>query len=277
MKAYLLSLIIILLSFPALASDKLTASERVVKTNVLKCGYGGGNPYYKKNPNTGEISGMYVEILQEAAKLLSLKIEWAEEVGYAEFAEGLKIGRYDAFCAPIGIVPSRARVSTSAIPLAYNPQFVYTTKQKKTSSNIQDYNKKEIKAVTTDGEAFQILTRKFLPNATEVSNMSMTPPANIFMDVAAGKVDVVMHDPVNIDMFNKESSEENKLVSITDAPISLTPTTAFSVLPEDTHLLNMMNVAFQTLLDNGKVEEILRKYGVMPDILYRIQPHYQKP
>lgn len=277
MKNYFLALLLLILPFPALASDKLTASERVVSTNILRCGYGGGTPYFKKDPNTGEISGMYVEILQEAAKLLSLKIEWTEEVGYAEFAEGMKIGRYDAFCAPIGIVPSRTRVSTSAIPLAYNPQFFYTTKEKKISSNIQDYNKKEITAVTTDGEAFQILTRKFLPNATEVSNASMTPPANIFMDVAMGKVDVVMHDPVHINTFNKENAEKGKLIPITDEPTSLTPTTAFSVLPKDTHLLNMMNVAFQTLLDNGKVEEILMKYEVTPDILYRVEPNYKKP
>ncbi len=277
MKKYLLPLIIIFLSFPAMASEKLTASERVVRTNILKCGYGGGNPYFIKNPNTGTISGMYVEIVQEAAKLLSLKIEWTEEVGYAEFAEGLKIGRYDAFCAPIGIVPSRARVSTSAIALAYNPQFVYVRDDKKSSNSISDYDKKEIKAVTTDGEAFQILTRKFLSNATEISNISMTPPASIFMDVVSGKADVVMHDPVNINMFNKENSGKNKLIPITDEPVSLTPTTAFTVLPEDTHLLNMMNVAFQTLLDNGKVEEIFMKYGVTPDILYRVQPHYHKP
>ncbi|MBL8637988.1 MAG: transporter substrate-binding domain-containing protein [Alphaproteobacteria bacterium] len=277
MKNYFLALLLLILPFPSLASDKLTASERVVSTNILRCGYGGSNPYFKKDPNTGEISGMYIEILQEAAKLLSLKIEWTEEVGYAEFAEGLKIGRYDAFCAPIGILPSRARVSTSAIPLAYNPQFFYTTKEKKLSSNIQDYNKKEIKAVTTDGEGFQILTRKFLPNATEVSNASMTPPANIFMDVVMGKVDVVMHDPVNINMFNKDNAEKGKLIPITDKPTSLSPTTAFSVLPEDTHLLNMMNVAFQTLLDSGKVEEILMKYEVTPDILYRVEPNYKKP
>lgn len=274
MNKYLLSLIIILLSFPAIASDKLTASERVVKTNILKCGYGGGNPYYKKDPNTGEISGMYVEILQEAAKLLSLKIEWAEEVGYAEFAEGIKVGRYDAFCAPIGIIPSRARVATSAAPLAYNPQFIYQAEGQPISA---DYNVKEIKAATTDGESFQIMTKRFLPNATEYSLPSMTPPSNLFIDVAVGKADVVIHDPVNINEFNRNNIGKFKLVATSKFPLSITPTTAFTVLPEDTHLLNMMNVAFQTLLDNGKVEEIFMKYGVTPDVLYRIPPNYQKP
>lgn len=274
MRALLIIVVVLLSTFPAHASDKETASQRVLRTNTLRCAYGGGNPYVIKDLNTGAISGMYVEILQEAAKLLSLHIEWTEEVGYAEYAEGLKVRRYDAFCAPIGIVPSRARVSTSAIPLAYNPQFFYIRDDKKASDSISDYDKKEIKAVTTDGEGFQILTRKFLPNATEISNISMTPPASIFMDVISGKADVVMHDPVNVNMFNK-GNREHKLISITQNPISIAPTTAFTVLPEDTHLLNMMNVAFQTLLDNGKVEEILIKYGVTADILYRVQPNYQ--
>lgn len=268
---------LITFALPAAAGEKETASERVARTNVIRCAYGATKPNMYKDLQTGEMKGIYTEILQEAAKLLSLTIEWAGEPGYAEFAEGLRSGRYDAFCAPVGIVPSRARVSISAIPLMYNPQFIYTRADYPTLKKEDNFNRAEIKAGTTDGESFQIMTRRFLPNATEHSLPNMTPPSMLFMDVALGKADVVIHDPVLVNDFNQENKDKYQLVQALKTPLSVTPTTAFTVLPSETHLLNMFNVAFQTLLDNGKVEEILIKYNITPDVLYRVAKPYEVP
>jgi polar amino acid transport system substrate-binding protein len=260
----------------AWAEEKQSAYDRVIKSGVIRCAYGTAEPAFYKDQKTGQMSGFYYEILEEAAKLLSLKIEYVAEPGYAEFIAGLQSGRYDAFCAMIGIVPSRARVSVTSIPLAYNAQVVYVREGEKRFKTPADLNKPAVKMATTDGESFQILTRRFFPKAIEHNLPNATPPAQLLLDIAMGKADAVLYDPIYISGFNRNNPDK-KLVPAFDKPMSIAPSSVFTVLPHELPLVNMMNVAFQTLHDNGKVEEILTKYDIGPDVLYRMKPRYQDP
>lgn len=254
-----------------------TAAERVLKTGVLRCGYGTSYPNMYREMATGEMKGAYTEVLFEAAKLLNLKVEWVSEPGYAEFPEGLKQGRFDAFCAPIGIIPSRARVSTTSIPLAYNPQIIYVREGGMRFKKPADLNNKDVVMATTDGEAFQVMTRRFFPEAIEHSLPNMSPPSQLFLDVVMSKADAVLHDPVLVHYFNRDNKGKYRLVPAFDDPIAVTPTSVLTVLPSETHLLNMFNVAFATLQRSGKIDEILNKYEIGPDVLYRVQTPYIVP
>lgn len=279
MKTYLFFLLFVLFSAgfssPSTASERETASERVVRTHIVRCGYSEAKPYMYKDIQTGEIKGAYPEILLEAAKLLGFKIEWTMEPGYAEFAEGLKTGHYDAFCAPVAIIPSRSLVSISTKPIVYIPNTLYVPKGKEKGHLISDYDRKTVKLGAVDGESFQILSRRLFPHAEEHSLPNMTPASSLLMDVATGKADGAIYDPVIIHEFNKNNAPKFEFVPAFKKPLVVNPQTLFTVLPEDTHLLNMFNVSLQTLLDNGRINEILNRNGLTADLAYRIQPPYK--
>jgi ABC-type amino acid transport substrate-binding protein len=104
----------------------------------------------------------------------------------------------------------------------------------------------------------------------------MTPPGQLMMDVAMGKADVILYDPVLVENFNRDQKGKYKLVPLLDQPVSVTPTTVFTVHPDDTHLLNMLNVALNTLILNGRVDEILNSYSISKDLIYRPLRSYQE-
>ena len=77
---------------------KETAFDRVVRTNVLRCGYGIWKPGLSKDPQTGKLSGIFYDYLEAIGQHTGLKIEWTEEVGWGDFPAALNSGRIDAMC-----------------------------------------------------------------------------------------------------------------------------------------------------------------------------------
>ncbi len=150
-------------------SAKETAFERVTRTNTLRCAYASVNPDIMVNQKTGNVEGYMVDVANAIAEKLGLKVEWVEEVGFADFAEGLKNGRYDAFCGMIAMAPHRSRAALFTIPTLYMPMYAYVRKDDDRFHSLADMNKDGIKSVVIDGEVFQVVTRKYLPNTTEYS------------------------------------------------------------------------------------------------------------
>jgi len=90
--------VLIIFSVSSFASDKELTFDRVMRTNTLRCGYVVLPPQFIQDPKTGHFSGVAYDVVMEVAKRLQLKVEWTEQVNFATVGEGLKAGRYDAFC-----------------------------------------------------------------------------------------------------------------------------------------------------------------------------------
>ena len=79
--------------------------DRVMRTGTLRCGYINYPPHFQIDPATGQKSGISYDIANEMGRLLNLKIEWVEEVGWATTVETIKSGRIE-----IGRASCRERV-----------------------------------------------------------------------------------------------------------------------------------------------------------------------
>jgi ABC-type amino acid transport substrate-binding protein len=128
MRTLIALLLFVGLSFPALATDKESAYDRVMRTGTIKCGYFLYPPVLMKDPNSGKFSGIFYDYIEALAKNLSLKVDWAEEIGLADYPAALESGRIDAYCAGTWIRGSRARVHDYIEPLYYLPLYVYVRK-----------------------------------------------------------------------------------------------------------------------------------------------------
>ena len=112
-------------------NERKSAYERINSSGKLRVGYIVVPPAVIKNPNTGQLSGIFVDTLQQAAKGLGLTIDWVEEVGWGTMIEGLDTNRYDLVCAQIWPNASRARKADFSKPLYYVGIGVYVRKGEK--------------------------------------------------------------------------------------------------------------------------------------------------
>lgn len=252
---------------------KETTFERVVRTNTLRCGFAAAPPMIYKDNHTGEILGGYAKIAEKMASLLELKLEWVAEVGFADFAEGLKTGRYDAFCGVLSQAPQRSRVVRFTDPIAYYPFEVYVRKGDKRFQSIAAMNKPDVKVGTIDGEVFQIITRKHLPDAQEMSLPNMSPDSQLFLDLIDGKVDVLIHSPVMYEEF--EANNGDKLDKPFAKPIELYPV-GFAVAPEEHEMAEMFNTALRSMHILGDVDELLTQNGLSRKVNWRLAVPYQE-
>ena len=101
-------------------SNQAITIDRVIATGVIRASYANYPPYCIKDPNTGKLSGIFVEVLNEVGKRLELKVDWVEEVGWGAIFEGLNSDRHDVFGAGIWRVSSRGKVGDFSRPLFFN-------------------------------------------------------------------------------------------------------------------------------------------------------------
>ncbi len=127
MKNILLALMLLFLAMPAWAEDspKESTYDRVMRTGTIRCGYYIWPPFLAKDPNTGKLSGIASDMMDEIGKQLSLKVEWVAEVDTSTMFEGYSTGRYDLVCGPVASTPARARVVDFTIPFAYGSYYLY--------------------------------------------------------------------------------------------------------------------------------------------------------
>jgi len=109
---------------------KETRLEQIKRTGVLRCGYVNWPPFTQKDPNTGKLSGMSYEIVEEIGRQLKLKVEWVSEVSTGSMLSDINLNRFDMICSPFAITPGRAREANFTMPFSYMPVYMYVSQRR---------------------------------------------------------------------------------------------------------------------------------------------------
>lgn len=248
------------------------AFDRVIKDRVLRCGYTIYPPLFAKDPNTGEFSGIFHDILEEMAKELAIKVEWTEEVGTDAIFQGLKTGRYDAVCIGYFTTPSRANGGDFTKPAIYIPTYIYVQADDKRFQSFDDLNTPNVKMGTMDGEYSDILRKQRFPETQAVSLIGLSSAAERFELVAAGKADFTVAE-ANLGL-GYIANNPGKLKSF-GPPISTGGSTI--IVPHDEYpLVAYLNAGIDNLLLSGKLSQIVEKYQNHPGEFLLPRLPYQK-
>ncbi len=276
MKKIIFTLSLLTLCVPSLsyAHDKESVYERVMKSGKIRCAYVVTGEYLDKDLSSGEVKGAIPDIVNAMARNLELSVEWVAEVGHADFAQGLETGRYDMFCGILAISPSRSRVAAFTDPLFYVPYYAYVRNDEARFSSISDMNNEKIRAGVIDGEIFQKMTRKHLPQSQEISHVNMTPNSQLFVDLETNKIDVFLHDPVLYAKYEKSNPDKVKFAF--EKPLELYPI-GLAIDPNEQRLKNMLDVSIMALHNLGTIDSILDKYDYGPKTIYRTATPYKEP
>jgi len=254
--------------------EKDSLHDRILEAGKIRCGYFLFPPYSMKDPNTGKMSGIFVDALEEAASNLGLKVEWAEEVGYGTMVEGLKTGRYDL--VPTGVWPNanRARYADFSNPLFYSGIVAYArSDDHRFDKNLKAIDDKTVTISTIDGTVQDVMARKDFPHAHVLSHPEMSDASQILLDVTTRKADVTFIEPGLAAIFLK--GNPGSVQSITGKkPIAVIANTMMFKLGEPS-FKSMLNTALAELINTGYIDHLINKYEPAPGAYYRIARPYE--
>jgi len=162
--------------------DRIRAGK-VLRIAVLP----GELPYFNKDLATGSWSGMCIEMANDIAKLLDVKLEYTEST-YGNSILDLQSSKIDLGFA-LNPTPQRALVVDFCGAVFHHP-FGAMLRKGLEAKTWADVNKPEIKIAVDVGSANETVARRFAPNATIKSLRSRD---EVMLEMSSGRVDCVVN------------------------------------------------------------------------------------
>ena len=162
--------------------------ERVRASKTLRIAVLPGElPYFNKDLATGSWSGFSIEMANDLAKLLDVKLEYTEST-YGNSILDLQSNKIDLGFA-LNPTPQRALVVDFTKTVFPHP-FGAMLKKGLEATTWADINKPDVKIAVDVGSANEAVARRFAPNATIKSLKSRD---EVMLEMASGRVDVVVN------------------------------------------------------------------------------------
>lgn len=162
--------------------DRIRAGK-VLRIAVLP----GELPYFNKDLATGSWSGMCIEMANDIAKLLDVKLEHTKST-YGNSILDLQSSKIDLGFA-LNPTPQRALVVDFCGAVFHHP-FGAMLRKGLEAKTWADVNKPEIKIAVDVGSANETVARRFAPNATIKSLRSRD---EVMLEMSSGRVDCVVN------------------------------------------------------------------------------------
>lgn len=272
----ILALCALVFAFPAYAADdaKESAYDRVLRTGVIRCGYINYPPHVIVDPATKVMSGISHDIIEEAARVLGLKVEWTEEVGWANTVETLRTGRVDAICTSFWQNPVEGKYVGFTIPMFYSAVGAYVKADNKfLKSDLSNVNDSAVRISASDGAISFFIAQQDYPKATVVSLPNMTDETQMLMEVDSGKADITFIETYLGEKFIK--ANPGSLKNLTpQKPVRLFGDT-FAIPMDDVKFKSMIDSALIPMIEGGTVDKIIKKYEEVPNGILRVAAPYK--
>jgi ABC-type amino acid transport substrate-binding protein len=247
-----------------------SAYERVMRTGVLRCGYGVWEPAVMHDPNTGVFSGIVYDFMQEVGKSLNLKVEYSLEMPWDSIGEALNSGKIDAHCAGVFATPSRGRVMAFSEPLFFSPTVAFArADDNRFDFNLDRANQPDITAALSDDDITTEIYQRDFFRAKKIELPQFAPPEELFLALATHKADITFNGPSRLPSFEKGYPGKVKIIP-TLRPLRIFPN-VIAVNINDEQLLHVLNTAIDQMLDSGVMDKLVVKYHPTYDTSFLVQ------
>ncbi len=233
--------------------------QRIIDRGEMRVGYLVWAPCVQRDERTGDLSGIYPDMVREIAKGLNVKTTW-HETTLANFAAGLKSGQFD-FCvgATFITIPRAAAVAfTQPVTYVGNSGVVRTDGGFRPTS-IKDLGKPGLKIAVLQGQALEEYCQRHLPEAEllAIAGGDLTAP---LVAVTSGRADIGLMNTVTVAAYAKEHPEVTPVL-MGGKQVEMLPL-AWSVRATDDGLLRFLDASITYLKATGRLEQYQEKYEV---------------
>lgn len=248
--------------------------DRVIESGKIKAAYIVYPPGSFKDPNTGDLTGVFIDALNQAGKDLELEVEWTEEVAWGTMIEGLLTDRYDVVGNGIWETPSRGKVVDFSIPLFYSGLGVYVRSDEgRFDKDIKAVNSNDVKIATIDGEISELMAKTKFPEAEPVSLGQISDVSQMMLNVSQGKADVAVIEPY----IGYEFLQQNPGTLKNAAQKQPIAVFGNSMMFKDNQpkFESMLNTALQNQLNGGNISALMDQYIPEPGLMYSVAYPYR--
>ena len=176
------------LASPASAQTADNTLDRIRANKVLRIAVLPGElPYFNKDLATGNWSGFSIEMANDIAKILDVKLEYTEST-YGNSILDLQSNKIDLGFA-LNPTPQRAMVVDFCATVFPHP-FGAMLRKGVEAKTWADINKPEVRIAVDVGSANEAVARRFAPNATIKSLKSRD---EVMLEMSSARVDCVVN------------------------------------------------------------------------------------
>lgn len=272
----LLLIALLIFSLPAVAAEKESVFDRVTRTGTINCGYALWAPVLYKDAKTGDIKGLFYDVMTEAAKRLSLKVVWKEETAWGTIVEGLHTNRYDMICTGLAATSARAKFIDFSAPLFFSPIYlVARADDTRFDKDTDVLNDAKYKIGVLDGEISSIIAQQKFPQAA-VTAMPQTADYSLLLkEVETKKADVTIIEIATFLEYEAHNKGKLKIIQ-RDRPLNVFAAT-LGVPIGDISIKHMMDTTLNEMMLDGTIAALIKKHEKFPGTMLLPTQPYQPP
>ena len=228
----------------------------------------------------GRLVGLDAEILQEAAANLGLRVEH-NMTDFKGMLGGVQSHRVDVTIGGVGWGAERAEKGLFTDPVYYSPPAMAVVGDK-SYKTVDDLKGKKVGTVT--GYVWE----KSIKEIDGVDAKVYQDAATFFSDLGSGRIDVGFIDPLLV-TYQAQQNPDTKFRLLyftppTDEQIAAKPAfkdfrqiqVAFYVAKEAPKLEKALNDQIDAMYENGRLAEMVEKWGGDPDAFCKPAPYLLK-
>lgn len=249
-----------------------TSMEKINSSGKIRCSYLLYSPYFMKDPNSGQLSGIFYELMMEIGKNSDLTIEWVEEVGYENIFTGLEANRYDVFAGGLWPNASRAKAGSFSEPAFYSVITAWVRQNESEITDLSQLSSGKYKIATIDGAMEDLIAKTDYPNAPIVSLTTLSPFTQNLLNITSNKADITFAEPGVIFDFLKTNPNSLKQLN-PEKPLRIFGN-SLVVKKGEFELVEFLDWAIKEVVYSGKMDTILTKYETGPNSFPRVIKPY---
>lgn len=235
--------------------------SKILNEKKLRVAYIHYPPSAYRDTDTGEVTGLFVDILEDIVRQLdpSIEIEY-EETTWADFSAALTTRRVDLSIAGTFTTVPRAKVVAFTQPIVYLGRSAIVKKDDhrfNSSSPPEQFDREGIKIGVVSGEGSHEYVKANFEHQKNITVFTGSDLSQCLAAVSSGQVDVGMSDALETQKYAKVHPEIVDLYA--ERPYNLTPI-SWAVRQQDRSWLGFLNTAIHTLEAQGMVAQWEQKY-----------------
>jgi polar amino acid transport system substrate-binding protein len=214
-------------------------------------------PFESVDPNTDEIVGFDVDLMNEIAQLINIEPEF-QNADFGTIFTALQQGQFDAVMSAATITPEREEIVDFSDPYIEVGQLVVVRADNNEAQSHEDLAEGAVVGVQTGttGET-AALEEANVPDG----NLRRYPTIDVaFTELANGTIDAVVADGPTVGNYTSQERYQDQL-KIVGEPFT-EESYGIAVQPGDTELLEAINAALAQLKEDGTIEQLKEQYQI---------------
>jgi len=236
--------------------------DRVVRAGVIRVGWASWHPYAFLDPNTGNPTGLSIELVQYLADALGVKLQLVED-SWGTFIAGLQAGKFDIWMNVSITLPRALQVAFTDGITIHPGSFVVTKAWRAAHPEVKEIWDMDTSAYTVFVTLGSNTAMNLKNNFSDINVIELEKSPEMITGILAGRADAAVYDYAGGYFVVEERPDELEILP------GFLPANevGFAILRDDQFSLNWLNLWIKQMVRERIVQGLLEKYGMPPGML----------